>query len=68
MKDKMLAPHPPTANPHRGFSPMGMENIAAVANFGTAETNKVSLELQDMKVMYRGAIHAFVKIHDTRTS
>lgn len=50
MKDKMLAPHPPTANPHRGFSPMGMENIAAVANFGTAETNKVSLELKDMKV------------------
>ena len=30
---------------------MGMENIAAVANFGTGDTNKVSLELKDMKVL-----------------
>ncbi|KAL8791309.1 MAG: hypothetical protein Q9195_005928 [Heterodermia aff. obscurata] len=30
----MKAPHPETANPHRGYSPIGRENISSLTNFG----------------------------------
>ncbi|KAH8821997.1 hypothetical protein F5884DRAFT_828154 [Xylogone sp. PMI_703] len=48
-EQKMKSPHPPTANPHRGFTAVGIENVAAVSNFGSA----VALPfLKDMKESY----------------
>lgn len=54
MEKKMLSPHPPSDVPHRGFSPMGMENIGKVTNFGVDETYHSKVALKDMKVYHSG--------------
>jgi isopenicillin N synthase-like dioxygenase len=47
LEEKNKSPHPPTANPHRGFTAFGIENVGAVSNHGS----KTSLPLlKDMKV------------------
>lgn len=33
----MKAKHPPQANPNRGYSYVGQENIAAISGFGKGE-------------------------------
>ncbi|RAL12433.1 Clavaminate synthase-like protein [Aspergillus homomorphus CBS 101889] len=43
----MKSPHPPTAHPHRGFSPVGLENISAVSNYGRGAAHMPLLK--DMK-------------------
>lgn len=45
----MKSPHPPTAHPHRGFSPVGLENIGAVSNYESANQSPY---LKDMKESY----------------
>ena len=50
MEKKRLSLHPPADVPHRGFSPMGMENIGLVTNFGVEETYHSKVALKDMKV------------------
>ncbi|KAI6356742.1 hypothetical protein MCOR25_007871 [Pyricularia grisea] len=47
--EKLKAPHPPTANPHRGYSAFGIENVSAVSSYN--KSSAVPL-LKDMKVMH----------------
>ncbi|KAJ4389994.1 hypothetical protein N0V93_007467 [Gnomoniopsis smithogilvyi] len=49
VKEKLKSPHPLTANPHRGYSAFGVENVAATSNHGSA--TPVPL-LKDMKESY----------------
>lgn len=49
MDEKMKSPHPPTANPHRGFTPYGVENVSAISNHNSA---KLMPLLKDMKVRH----------------
>ncbi|KAL4954840.1 hypothetical protein BDW69DRAFT_162380 [Aspergillus filifer] len=49
LEEKLKSPHPPTANPHRGFSPVGLENVAAVSGYG--RSSQVPY-LKDMKESY----------------
>ncbi|KAH8690319.1 hypothetical protein BGW36DRAFT_390590 [Talaromyces proteolyticus] len=49
LSEKLKSPHPPTANPHRGFSPIGLENISTISNYGSASTMPL---LKDMKESY----------------
>ncbi|KAF2014012.1 Clavaminate synthase-like protein [Aaosphaeria arxii CBS 175.79] len=35
--EKMVAKHPPTSNPNRGYSFIGQENVAAISKYGKAE-------------------------------
>ncbi|KAL4886895.1 hypothetical protein BJY04DRAFT_204547 [Aspergillus karnatakaensis] len=50
LEEKLKSPHPPTAHPHRGFSPVGLENVSAVSNYGRAAGHKPLLK--DMKESY----------------
>ncbi|KAE8395433.1 hypothetical protein BDV23DRAFT_144988 [Aspergillus alliaceus] len=49
LEQKLKAPHPPTAHPHRGFSPVGLENVGAVSGYGSATKSPY---LGDMKESY----------------
>jgi isopenicillin N synthase-like dioxygenase len=47
LHDKLKSPHPPKANPHRGYTACGVENVSAASNHDA----KVPMPLlQDMKV------------------
>ncbi|KAF7517523.1 hypothetical protein G7054_g13796 [Neopestalotiopsis clavispora] len=53
LDDKMKAKHPPQANPNRGYSYVGQENIAAISGFGKGDgygpgTTKDVKETYDM--------------------
>jgi hypothetical protein len=58
LEQKLKSPHPPAANPHRGFTPAGVENVSAVSSYGrTAESPALPL-LKDMKVcLLKAAAH-----------
>ncbi|KAI6311862.1 hypothetical protein MCOR34_005859 [Pyricularia oryzae] len=47
--DKLKAPHPPTANPHRGYSAFGIENVSAVSRYNKSSATPL---LKDMKESY----------------
>lgn len=47
LDQKLRSPHPPTANPHRGFSAVGLENVSAISNYGSSTPMPL---LKDMKV------------------
>ncbi|KAJ5154262.1 Oxoglutarate/iron-dependent dioxygenase [Penicillium coprophilum] len=47
LDQKLKSPHPPTAHPHRGFSPVGLENISSVSNYRSSAIQPL---LRDMKV------------------
>ncbi|KAH8647772.1 hypothetical protein BX600DRAFT_503147 [Xylariales sp. PMI_506] len=49
LAEKLKSPHPPTANPHRGFSAVGLEHVAAVSNYCSRTPMPF---LQDMKESY----------------
>ncbi|KAJ5649421.1 Oxoglutarate/iron-dependent dioxygenase [Penicillium longicatenatum] len=49
LEQKLKSPHPLTAHPHRGFSPVGLENISAVSNYRSSATQPL---LRDMKETY----------------
>ncbi|KAB8269058.1 hypothetical protein BDV30DRAFT_230150 [Aspergillus minisclerotigenes] len=49
LEQKLKSPHPATAHPHRGFSPVGLENIGAVSDYGSATGSPY---LKDMKESY----------------
>ncbi|RFU81919.1 oxoglutarate iron-dependent dioxygenase [Trichoderma arundinaceum] len=49
LDQKLKSPHPPTANPHRGYSAFGIENVSAVSNHGTSILRPL---LKDMKESY----------------
>ncbi|KAJ5780657.1 Oxoglutarate/iron-dependent dioxygenase [Penicillium paradoxum] len=49
LEDKLKSPHPPTAHPHRGFSPVGMENVSTVSNYRSSVAQPL---LKDMKESY----------------
>ncbi|OJJ36075.1 hypothetical protein ASPWEDRAFT_41308 [Aspergillus wentii DTO 134E9] len=49
VEEKLKSPHPPTANPHRGFSPVGLENVGAVSDYGSPGHSPY---LKDMKESY----------------
>ncbi|KAJ5816717.1 Oxoglutarate/iron-dependent dioxygenase, partial [Penicillium robsamsonii] len=49
LEQKLKSPHPPTAHPHRGFSPVGLENISTVSNYCSPATQPL---LRDMKESY----------------
>ncbi|KAK8015455.1 hypothetical protein PG990_008751 [Apiospora arundinis] len=47
--EKLKSPHPPTANPHRGYSAFGIENVSAVSNHNSSKAMPL---LKDMKESY----------------
>ncbi|KAL8660529.1 MAG: hypothetical protein Q9202_006452 [Teloschistes flavicans] len=47
MHEKMKAAHPPAANPHRGYSMMGLEKISGITGFEKGKTE--SVEMVDIK-------------------
>ncbi|PTB66088.1 Clavaminate synthase-like protein [Trichoderma citrinoviride] len=49
LSEKLKSPHPPTANPHRGYSAFGIENVSAISNHGTCIARPL---LKDMKESY----------------
>ncbi|OQE37136.1 hypothetical protein PENCOP_c010G06195 [Penicillium coprophilum] len=49
LDQKLKSPHPPTAHPHRGFSPVGLENISTVSNYRSSAIQPL---LRDMKESY----------------
>lgn len=49
LEQKMKAPHPPTPNPHRGYSAFGVEVVATHSNF---ESKAPMPLLKDMKESY----------------
>ncbi|KAJ5516874.1 hypothetical protein N7527_008434 [Penicillium freii] len=49
LEQKLKSPHPPTAHPHRGFSPVGLENVGAVSDYGSSTKSPY---LKDMKESY----------------
>ncbi|KAF2636554.1 Clavaminate synthase-like protein [Massarina eburnea CBS 473.64] len=52
LAEKMKSPHPPTAHPHRGFTPVGVENISSISEFGRDENAPALPLLKDMKESY----------------
>ncbi|KAI9709701.1 MAG: hypothetical protein M1820_003103 [Bogoriella megaspora] len=48
----MKSPHPPSTNPHRGFSPVGLENVSTISGYGANGTTKSGILLKDMKESY----------------
>ena len=53
---KMLAPHPPTPEWHRGYSPPGLEKVSQV-NAGEPEDGKTSKQLRTVKDCKVSVIH-----------
>uniref|UniRef100_A0A093V975 Fe2OG dioxygenase domain-containing protein n=1 Tax=Talaromyces marneffei PM1 TaxID=1077442 RepID=A0A093V975_TALMA len=49
LEQKLKSPHPPTANPHRGYTAFGIENVSAASNYGSSSKLPV---LNDMKESY----------------
>lgn len=47
-EEKMLAPHPPNPNWHRGYSYPGLEKVSQV-NGGGEDSNKVEEQLREVK-------------------
>lgn len=47
LEEKMKSPHPPTANPHRGYSAFGVEVVGTHSNY---ESKAPVPLLKDMKV------------------
>ena len=50
LEEKMKSPHPPTPNPHRGYSAFGVEIVATHSNY---ESKAPMPLLKDMKVRLR---------------
>ncbi|KAK5993870.1 2-oxoglutarate-dependent dioxygenase buaE [Cladobotryum mycophilum] len=49
LSEKLKSPHPPTANPHRGYSAFGIENVSGASNHDTTVPMPL---LKDMKESY----------------
>ena len=45
----MKAPHPPKANPHRGYSSVGQEKLSMVKDYEKGGEREV-IEVRDLKV------------------
>ncbi|KAL9080414.1 MAG: hypothetical protein Q9157_000799 [Trypethelium eluteriae] len=52
LNQKLKSPHPPTANPHRGFSAVGLENVSTISNYGREDKSSQLPLLKDMKESY----------------
>lgn len=49
LSDKMKAPHPPTAMPHRGYSGLGQEKVYSKADVAHGETGEDLRKVLDFK-------------------